>query len=554
MEVSCLQITMPRKIVEFPEEILLHIFSSFDGPNVEPPSISVGDSSPWAEALRAKKAIVLVCRGWWRLEIPLLYKNSVFLHRVGQLSALVRTLRASSLRSADGGGYGQWVNRVHCELFVPYIWETIFRTGLKQLFEFCPNVRSVVHRPHWGPTASFQRSTLLSTLEKPIRHLVELTINEEILGTATFHSCHLTSFNTLTRLSLAIDAWEYQPYPEAMAYEVVLPHLHTLVCDVPSYEAYSNLDIISLHWTLPRLRHLIVTFSWSWWPTLENVSNLHLLNLARSFGAKLESLDFDNCATRGMLEDGLAEVVLTCPSLRRLTCPFDTIPVLQLPFPHATLRRVELFGPTLFEQVLGPNIQEHLYLLDDRETFPVLEEVVLLDPRLRGEAVDLAMLDEAYGTVLVEWMVKFKESKIRFVNCSGHPILLFKADTVNDRVENGDRSSVSSSSTLEELKDARQPDETLFEDESSSSEWEDESDSDDLSLESSLSTLEDLEDAQRPDDTSSEDGNFSSDWEDESDSESSSGWDTESAGMSDLTSTQIGHDEALSIFERTLAV
>ena len=58
------------------------------------PRIAVGSSSRWALLLRLRKSLVLVCRSWYIAGIHDLYEH-VYIHRVGQLPALVRTLEQS---------------------------------------------------------------------------------------------------------------------------------------------------------------------------------------------------------------------------------------------------------------------------------------------------------------------------------------------------------------------------------------------------------------------------------------------------------------------------
>ncbi len=151
-----------------PAEVLLCIFDlavgDFD-PRKEPrPSIDIGNNSPWSKDLRMKKALVRVCKSWRIVAMPYLYCR-VYLHRVGQLCALVKVLENSS-RRRDSTGYSFWVHHVHGRFLVPTSWETVYYKNAIRLLTLCTSTRSFFWTITWGsPCSGIQPrfNTLLST-------------------------------------------------------------------------------------------------------------------------------------------------------------------------------------------------------------------------------------------------------------------------------------------------------------------------------------------------------------------------------------------------------
>ncbi len=134
----------------FPAEVLLHIFDfavdHFD--QRKEPSIDIGNCSPWSKDLRVKKALVCVCKNWRILALPYLYSR-IYLHRVGQLCALVRVLEESS-SGHDGTGYSSHVHHIHGRFFVPGSWETVYYKNVIQLLTLCASTRSFSWKIAWG--------------------------------------------------------------------------------------------------------------------------------------------------------------------------------------------------------------------------------------------------------------------------------------------------------------------------------------------------------------------------------------------------------------------
>ena len=150
------------------------------------PRIAVGSSSRWALLLRLRKSVVLVCRTWYIAGIHDLYEH-VYIHRVGQLPALVRTLEQSisdqgqrdvslhvsameiddsprsmgtlehTVPTIEGksqsffhyrsNALGQWIRRVTIECYVPDTWFNVYCDGVLRMLGLCPFVRAFLHGP-----------------------------------------------------------------------------------------------------------------------------------------------------------------------------------------------------------------------------------------------------------------------------------------------------------------------------------------------------------------------------------------------------------------------
>ncbi|KAH8109761.1 hypothetical protein DFH11DRAFT_1625643 [Phellopilus nigrolimitatus] len=392
-----------------------------------------------------RKRLALVCRTWSNIATPTLY-SLVYLHRVGQLSALVRTLEES--RSGRGGsklGFGRWVEHIRSTFYVPQMWEDVYRTDLQRLVAFCPAVRTLVHKPVWDTRITPHHDlALLQSLDmkKPLLCLRELCIDEPVLWTVGAHSCTLSSFQNLAKLHLTVDPWVYSYSNDTLINtiaEISLPNLATLICDVPSKIGYANLEIIARHWVIPALRHLVINLFWSWEPPLESLCAAH--------GAQLRTLCFDNRPCHTMIAPSLALVLAHCPALEQLTYPHDTVPVLSLVpkqdrnagtrVVYAMLRRVKFFPELLSTRISGTPVEKHIEMLSQRSFFPALEAIVLLDPRLREMPVDTSILPSAYVVTLREWTAVLAQLDICLLNCDEQPLTI----ALEEDVSNGERDS-----------------------------------------------------------------------------------------------------------------
>lgn len=115
--------------------------------------------------MRTIKAICLVCHSWRSAALPTLYKT-IYLHQVGQLPALLRTLEESRAASVDGdnAGYGRYVSFIRCDYFVPKIWTQLHHASIQKVLVLCTSLKDFTYVPineDWNNGSSSQHDTAL---------------------------------------------------------------------------------------------------------------------------------------------------------------------------------------------------------------------------------------------------------------------------------------------------------------------------------------------------------------------------------------------------------
>ncbi|KAI5121360.1 hypothetical protein M0805_000668 [Coniferiporia weirii] len=423
-------------VSRLPPEILLLIFSEFDWGRSEP-SVPAGSDCPWFQYIRTKKTLLLVCHSWWNVACPSLY-SLVYLHRVGQLSALVRTLEESASTSHQSPrlGFGRWVDHIRSEFYVPQMWEDVYRANMLRLVALCQSVRTLVHKPIWDDHIILSQNLGLLRIidtKRSLPCLRDLDLGESILATESANLHWLSSFPNLTRLRLTITYPRHVPLAVSPTIcKVSLPNLQVLECEVRSSGAYDDIKVISSHWNLPALQHLAVELAWSWTSRGSRQDQILLQpieSLCAAHGAHLRSIRIDNRPCHTVFAHDLAHVLRLCPKLERLTYPYDTVPVLPAPVSdsaaptHSTLRVVTFFPKLLSTRIAG-SVETHLAVLARRTAFPALDTVVLLDPRLREARVDPEILPAAYTATLRKWTSVFAQCGVRLLNCEGQLLVI----------------------------------------------------------------------------------------------------------------------------------
>ena len=109
-------------------------------------SLYAGPDSPWCEALRMKKSIVQVCNSWCQIGSELLYEE-ISIRRVGQISALLRTLDANN-------GIGDMIKTFEISCFTPTCYKSLFQVDIARiLHSVLASLGSASQPPnlHWLP-------------------------------------------------------------------------------------------------------------------------------------------------------------------------------------------------------------------------------------------------------------------------------------------------------------------------------------------------------------------------------------------------------------------
>ena len=455
----------PGLINRFPVEILLSIFSEFMWDGSEPSALPIIGDVKWFLHVRTLKALQLVCRDWCEIISPTLY-STVYLRGIAQLSALVRTLDE---RQATGRAISHCVNRVFCELYVPLSRAQLYSENLARLISLCHGIRSLVHRPIFDDNMpEHSRLALLRVLRfgNPLPDLRELQMTEPALIDAQPGTV-FSRFSRLTTLRIAIDSRQGPPT------EVTLPELDTLVCDFTSIHTQHSARIIAHFWKLPKLQHLSVIYNCP--ETRDGVSLLPVELICRSHGAGLRSLLVDNRCTFGAFQTGLRMILESCPDLIHLSYSNEFMPGLQAPLsvilPNSpmpmsrTLRQVSLLAYVV-DDTQGWSLQSHVSQLSEREYFPCLETIEILDGRLRGESVNIHSLPPLYGESLQRCLLQATNRGVRLLNFDSYPLRIeyeqqdLDTDSSDEDYQpDSDTSSITSSSDSEDVDFAELSDE-----------------------------------------------------------------------------------------------
>ena len=321
-------------------------------------SILAGPRSPWLESLNTRKSLTLVCRAWNGPASEALYTDIVF-RRMGQISALARTFRASAV-----------VNAPHRVRFVKRIYmnscaimsscDNVIKEDLTYLLRHCTELESFMFRPHpymeymdvYGapryPSSMFNPLWILDTDEACVHALEERCatgLQELVCATDLTPDQSLDVLRiiqvgvnlkslTLGAMSLPMRGWNFT---EMGAQPAELPRLEELQIHLKHYTD-SLSDFISESWTLPRLERL----------TLVGCDYLPEC-LLTAHGLRLRYLHFVPDRREPWL-DGPAYTPLEvvgqcCPMLEHLVMPFlpalDPLCTLDPP----TLRYLDLWGP-----------------------------------------------------------------------------------------------------------------------------------------------------------------------------------------------------------------
>ena len=382
-------------------DILLESLNISDSPKTARlvPSIAVGGQSRWARVLRLRKTIVLVCRSWYLINIPDMYEH-VYIHRIGQLPSLVRTLEESlsreshpdladqcagldisasrisdiytsfchEKRRAEALGLGRWVFRITIDCYVPEAWYDVFCDGLNRLFVLCPSIRLVIYGPLIKKSGFASRtSTALMdyltlhdvfvpfeaavTSVVPSLHLRNLRhLSLDPITSLPSNLCHSLSsiFAQLTSLEIGYFVMDEQADETVTRaiFQVKLhfPNLSTLALlsntsiNIPPAR---QLEIIAHFWELPELRRLF--FNWSYRVEIESTSATGLIRahqlhgLLDAHGSRLDYLFVDEDVSDYVDMDAFLGILRRCPNLRTLAIPYRDSGYLDEDLHHSAL-------------------------------------------------------------------------------------------------------------------------------------------------------------------------------------------------------------------------
>ncbi|KLO10842.1 hypothetical protein SCHPADRAFT_892030 [Schizopora paradoxa] len=351
-----------------PSELLSLIFhfatDSFD-PKKDP-SIDVGNCSPWSTDLRTRKAIIRACKLWRDIAVASLY-DRIYLHHVGQLCALVRTLE-QNIASNEGRGYAAWIQHIHGDFYVPKSWEAVYTRRFTDLLAFCSSIRSLTWKIKWHGFA-----------DQPVSHSIAHLLSSS-------QSKFRSAISSLRELTFALDdvpSVSETPLSDLPS-TITFDNLEHLTCEVKKHSAMRQFEFISEAFILPKIKHLTINHQESW-VRPELIDLTFIFKMLQSFGVKLTSFSLSQASTGDLsARRSIANVLNLTPNLEslQLTCIYFEAIETPLASPLSHLTSVELFSePTLLNSSLDGALEPFLEMFEDRESFPHLRSLKIYDYR-----------------------------------------------------------------------------------------------------------------------------------------------------------------------------
>ncbi len=347
--------------------------------------------------------------------MPYLY-HRIYLHRVGQLCALVKALEDNS--GGDGAGYSSWVHHIHGRVFVPTSWETVYHKNALRLLTLCTSTHSFSCAIEWRSPNSWQGgsgypiSAQCSTINL-IRHS-QLSL--------------LPFFSSLQKLTLTLDESFRKNIPHAdFETKLAFHNLEDLSCEITEPEFLEGLAVVSRSFVMPNLQSLAFKSSTWTWGYLTDLQITAIFGLPESHGEKLSSLFLD-LPILSKIQMGVYDILRCTPNLRTLRCsitafrPIDTKTTAATPV--FNLEKLELFASKnnisyISFHGLHRNIfQQYLTMASSREFFPSLRTIVVLNQSNTILSMDTVLAPSCHKRVyqyLIAWTKKYREMGISLV-------------------------------------------------------------------------------------------------------------------------------------------
>ena len=354
----------------------------------------------------------------------------MYIHRVGQLPSLVRTLEQSLYRESgfdfttrferttladsralgseslstlqhfgevgkSACGLGRWIQRVTIGCFVPQTWYDVFCQGLERLLSLCPSLQVFVYTPLLNlpqfksktgealidyitlqdDGTSYSRNGSGSGVSLELKHLtlgpVAVPKNLDCLFANTV--INLTSLE----LGYIMDTeFVEMTSPDVTLRTLCLPNLESLAL-VDHADGYPSriLRFIGQRWELPRLKKLFFNLADRFAQSLAigDVSIQSLLELLDHVGSRIETLYSDERILAYATTEDFRRILQRCPVLRDLTIPFreteDTVDQFSGPsLPHNSLTKLTLRKNGITDHV-------HLFGFDSKRFHRIMQEL-----------------------------------------------------------------------------------------------------------------------------------------------------------------------------------
>lgn len=237
----------PGNLKDLPTEIWQEIFSiALPPPSFLDPSLHRGPDSPWCQALRSKKALVLVCRAWWHASVDLLY-NEIAIRRVGQIAALTRTLESPQ------NDLQNLVKTVAIICYIPENYIPYAESAIQRLLDLCPSICATriyapAHDLSYSPSGgSSSMAPSLRSFRAPIPHCITH------LEYGDYQWSHLIKILSLCKTLKSLRfRFPYAAEPAEIQQLVILHQLEELECEL-RYD-FGMLRAMAHLWSIPNLR------------------------------------------------------------------------------------------------------------------------------------------------------------------------------------------------------------------------------------------------------------------------------------------------------------
>ncbi|KAH8109759.1 hypothetical protein DFH11DRAFT_902225 [Phellopilus nigrolimitatus] len=425
-------------MARLPPEILQYIFSMLEWNVRSNPLLPTGAVRPWFEYVRSFKSITLVCRIWWTLAAPTLYSITC-LRRVGQLSALVRTLQEDRLAPPRlKRHFDYWIKHLYIRFFVPVHWQKICRSDLVRLLALCSgSVEKLVYDPIVYDPLRVELSLFhvidSHTFQYPIPDS-HLQLIDDTTPAKVSNICSHIIFPVLKELHLDLSL-HISPYTRRRGeYEkAILPCLEVLVCNMSMSSTSERTKNLITSWVLPKLWHIAIA------PSSMSSNPLNTKHLAGqseelcvTYRATLKSVSLNHghsYAPNTGSSKTLQSLFTQFPRLESFACSeglfsalLETlVEALSSGKSHvnAVLRRIELLSMPREPEVVSNAI--HVF----RHAFPALDAITLHHALFSVVPVPLYAIedsDSAVGEFLSDWVAVAKDEGVRLLNWEGREI------------------------------------------------------------------------------------------------------------------------------------
>ncbi|EJC98383.1 uncharacterized protein FOMMEDRAFT_161749 [Fomitiporia mediterranea MF3/22] len=344
-----------------------------------------------------------------------------------RITQLPAFVRTLLERDASDRKISHRVKHLRCAFHLPKAWTTLYYENMKTIVKHCRNVQTLQLRPSWDEEANPYDFTLMRMHDLEDIPFPDLV--ELIMGRE--------ALITATRQEIGISHFQHLTKLHmvisplicriGLGVDVTLPNLKSLTCEFTANAAYRAAPIIAENWSLPELQNLSVKLVWSYMTFNTRPSLDPIKSLCQAYGHGLLSLRIDNRSTCLVFRTNLSSILTACPELTYIEYPIDYMPVSKRRLEQSeSLRTVAFLPSTLLSHCnFGPRLCTHIGRYEERSAFPVLDAVALLDPQLRGTTIDADTINQEDVRRLLELSRRLVPYRIRLLNHDFQPIQFF---------------------------------------------------------------------------------------------------------------------------------